>query len=225
MKKTVMALGLVVLVSSPLIAMRGFGMGQGQGMGMMSASSLPYQQLSESEKSSLLKMREEEKLARDVYLTLYDKWNLPVFERIANSEQKHMDAIKTLLDKYNLPDPVAQDGDKRGVFQNKEIQNLYNQLVAQGSKSAIDALKVGATIEDVDIKDLEDGIKESDNEDIKMIYSNLERGSRNHMRAFVTTLRNMGGDYSPQYISQSYFDEIMNSGFERGSKRGQGRRW
>jgi len=35
-------------------------------------------------------MREEEKLARDVYLKLFDTWKLTVFSRIARSEQRHL---------------------------------------------------------------------------------------------------------------------------------------
>ena len=35
--------------------------------------------LSDAEAATLVFMREEEKLARDVYITLYDQWEHPVF--------------------------------------------------------------------------------------------------------------------------------------------------
>lgn len=49
-------------------------------------------------------MREEEKLARDVYLTFGEKWGLTLFTNIAKSEQTHTDAVKTLLDRYEIKD-------------------------------------------------------------------------------------------------------------------------
>lgn len=177
---------------------------------------LPKQSLSTAEIQGMLHMREEEKLARDVYITLYNKWKLPIFKNISKSETWHMHMVKLLLDKYNIPDPVEKTGNVVGVFENEDIQNLYNQLVDKGLLSLEDALTVGATIEDLDIKDLEDAIDRSDNEDIDLVYENLMKGSRNHMRAFVGMLRNNGWDYTPQYISQDYFDQIVNSPKETG---------
>lgn len=172
--------------------------------------------LSIREKKDLIHMREEEKLARDVYLTLYKKWKLPVFKNIAKAESWHMHMIKLLLDKYNLPDPVFKTGDRIGVFKNRKLQRLYDKLVAKGSKSLIDALKVGATIEDVDIYDLKKAIEDTDNKDIAVVYRNLEKGSRNHMRAFVGILRKYGSDYTPQYISSKEFRRILNMKHEAG---------
>ena len=116
-------------------------------------------QLSNPEIESILYMREEEKLARDVYLTLYEAWGLPVFQNIARSEATHMEAVKTLIDRYGLADPVAQE---IGVFTDPTLQQLYDQLVADGSNSLADALKVGAAIEEIDILDLEERIAQTD---------------------------------------------------------------
>ena len=103
------------------------------------------------EKAALVYMREE-KLARDVHLTLYRKWNLPVFSRIAKSEVRHMDAVKRLLMKYGILDPVKSDA--VGSFSSPKLKKLYDELVAQGERPLKDALVVGATIEDLDIADL-----------------------------------------------------------------------
>jgi len=78
---------------------------------------LPKQQLSQEEINSLIHMRQEEKLARDVYLTLYNKWHSQIFKNIANSEEWHMQIVKFLLDKYNLPDPVKEIKDEIGKFE------------------------------------------------------------------------------------------------------------
>ncbi|XRP96224.1 DUF2202 domain-containing protein [Methanocaldococcus sp. 16A] len=177
---------------------------------------LPKQPISEEEKEGLIEMREEEKLARDVYLTLYHKWGLQIFKNIAESEQTHMDSVKYLLDKYNIPDPVKSD--EVGKFSNPKFEELYNKLVEQGSKSVVDALKVGATIEDLDIADLEHWISKTDNEDIKFVYENLMKGSRNHMRAFVSMLERYGANYTPQYISKEEFEQIISSSMERGNR-------
>jgi hypothetical protein len=124
--------------------------------------------------------------------------------------------VALLLKKYNLPDPVKETGDKIGVFKDKYLQELYDKLIAEGKKSLVDALKVGATIEDLDIADLEKALQNTDNRDIRLVYLNLMKGSRNHMRAFVRLLRRFGSDYKPQYISVEEFQKIVSSRFERG---------
>jgi hypothetical protein len=142
--------------------------------------------LTDDEQESLTFMREEEKLARDVYQYLFDKWQLAIFNNIAASEQKHMDAIYNLLVRYNIPDPAASN--TVGVFTNAELQSLYNQLISQGSQSLEEALQVGVLIEQTDIADLQEGLAETTHRDIANVYSNLLKGSNNHLRAFNNEL-------------------------------------
>ncbi len=176
------------------------------------ATIMPKQELDQAESSGLIKMREEEKLARDVYRTLYEKWGLIIFKNISESEQRHMDAIKALLDKYGLEDPVTSD--EIGDFSSQDIKNIYEQLVSQGMQSIEDALKVGAMIEDLDIADLEELISNTDNNDIKTVYENLKRGSENHIRAFTSWLEKLGEEYTPTHISKKKFEEIVSSNKE-----------
>lgn len=188
-----------------------------------------YAPLSDDEASGLLYMVEEEKLARDVYLTLYNETGLAVFERISESEGRHMDAVLGLIEKYNLTAPDTLN--EVGVFENPELQSLYDQLVEQGSGSTVDALKVGALIEETDIKDLEDWMAKTDNEDIKAVYSNLMAGSENHLRAFVKNLEAQGVSYTAQVLPGEQVDEILSgenghSGHGRmmaGEKHGHGK--
>jgi hypothetical protein len=176
-------------------------------------------ELSAAEAEGLIYMREEEKLARDVYLTLYDQWGVPIFQNIAGSEQAHMDSILMLLDQYGLADPAADNG--AGEFDNPLFQSLYEQLVAQGSLSQADALKVGATIEDLDIVDLEERLAQTDNEYIIQVYSNLLAGSENHLRAFVSNLeRQTGEEYQPVYLDQDAYQAIISGAAERGGGYG-----
>ncbi len=177
-------------------------------------NSLPMEALNADEQSSLLFMREEEKLARDVYITLHTKWSANIFSNISTSEQTHMDAVLLLLNKYSLIDPVGTNA--VGVFDNTVLQNLYNQLVNQGNSSLLGAYQVGATIEDLDIFDLTTALTKNDNQDIKLVFEMLTKGSRNHLRSFNGNIINVGGSYTPQYITQAEFDAIINSPIERG---------
>jgi hypothetical protein len=172
-------------------------------------------QLNDQEEAGLLLMREEEKLARDVYNALYAIHGTNIFTNIASSEQTHTDAIKTLLDRYMLTDPVATD--VAGVFQNTDLQMIYDQLVAAGTPSLLDALRVGATVEELDIFDIARLRGELvDNADIDLVYDNLMKGSRNHLRSFYRQIQNQNADYEPIYITQEAFDAIVTSDMERG---------
>ena len=166
----------------------------------------PVVTLTADEISNLEFMREEEKLARDVYLHFNDIYDLKIFKNISNSEQTHMDKVLELLEKYDIADPASTE---MGVFNNANIQTLYNTLSEQGEQSLIDALTVGATIEDVDIRDLNLSIDATDKTDLIGVYEMLKCGSSNHMRGFTSQLTANGGDYTPQYISQELYDEIL----------------
>lgn len=177
-------------------------------------SSLPYQEPDESELAGLVSMREEEKLARDVYLTLNDIWSSSVLSNIARSEQKHMDAVKNLFDKYSITDPVTDD--TIAIFNDAELGELYDHFVLEGTTSIENALIAGATIEDLDISDLYQLMQTTDNDDILVVYQNLAKGSRNHLRAFISMLAQYGITYEPQFLSQEEFDLIISSEREFG---------
>jgi hypothetical protein len=151
--------------------------------------------LTQLEEQELLYLREEEKLARDVYTALYASSSLQIFSNISQSEQRHMNAALTLLQTYGLTDPVGSNA--AGVFTNSELQSLYDQLVAQGAASQIAALQVGVLIEETDIADLEAAIGNTDKPDVIRVYNNLLKGSRNHLSAFTNNLAALGGEPNP----------------------------
>ena len=164
--------------------------------------------LLEEEIHGILFMREEEKLARDVYLALFEIYPLRPFLNISKSEQAHMDAIKYLIDTYELTDPVGDNPE--GVFQNEILQSLYNELIETGSVSEVEALKVGALIEEIDIIDLQHELDSIVvNEDVSRVYQNLLNASGNHIRAFVRVLAVNGVDYVPVKLEQEKFDAIL----------------
>lgn len=155
----------------------------------------------------LVFLREEEKLARDVYLRLDTEWQLRVFANIAKSEQTHMDAVKVRLDALGVPDPVKDDS--VGVFANEELAHLYTELVDKGLTSKVAALEVGATIEDLDILDIEQMKHRTDDEAVLKTYNSLQCGSGNHLRAFVGLLEANGGTYEAQFSTQADLDAIL----------------
>jgi hypothetical protein len=202
---------LGTLMAAPAWAGNGAGPGAGSGACI---SSLPYEEVSEAEAAGLRYMREEEKLARDVYTAMNQLWAHWVFAHIVESEQRHMDRVGQLLEKYQLADPVVDDAP--GVFTDAGLQALYGQLVAAGKVSLVAAFHVGATIEDLDIHDLGAALNLADNEDIRTVYQNLRKASRNHLRAFVYQLSLQGQTYAPQYLSLEEFQAIIDSAPERG---------
>ena len=137
--------------------------------------------ITDAEAATLQSMREEEKLARDVYLTLYAQGQVQAFLNIAASEQNHMDALKKRLDAHGLADPVAGLG--VGVF-TAAFQPLYDELVARGSASLPAAYQVGVEIETMDIADLQAALGETKRSDLVRVYNNLLAGSYNHLAAF-----------------------------------------
>lgn len=174
--------------------------------------------LSAEEITDLTFMREEEKLARDTYLTFYALWDLPVFSNISNSEQMHMDALLKLLKKYKLPDPAANT--EIGEFTNTELQTLYNTLIAKGEVSSLDSLKVGGTIEEKDMRDIKAAIVRSQKDDIDATYESLLCGSRNHLRSFAKNIERVtGAPYVAQILPQIEVDAILQSPMERCGKK------
>lgn len=163
--------------------------------------------LTDVEIEGLMFMREEEKLAGDVYRYFYDLYGSNVFQNIATSEDTHTNAILDLLNQYGVADPALAEP---GGYSNSDLQALYDELTAQGSQSLKDALLVGVAIEEIDILDIEEYIAETDEADIQLVYQNLIAGSENHLRAFVRVLGNQTREeYSPQFITQERYDEIM----------------
>jgi hypothetical protein len=165
-------------------------------------------QLSDADIAALYFMREEEKLAHDVYLTLYDIWNLPILQNIAASELNHVESVLHLLAQYGLPDLAA--GNPAGVFDDPALQTLYDEMVAQGSQSLLDALYVGAAIEEVDILDLQARLAQTANPDIARVFESLLAGSANHLRSFARLIEQQtGAAYEPQYLTDAAYAEMM----------------
>jgi hypothetical protein len=165
--------------------------------------------LTDIEKEGIQYVYEMEKVARDVYQYFYDKWGTAVQNVISGSEQNHMDIMKALIDKYNLDDTV--ESNDHGNFNNADLQQLYNSLIESGSSSEVDALSTAAMIEEYDIVEINKYNSNTDKEDIVSAYNELTTGSENHLRVFVTKLKDNMVEYQPQYLSQQDYDRIVGT--------------
>jgi len=186
--KTIIFVCLVVATPIAMWAQNGKGADNakqnGGGTCLLTQTSVPAI-LTTVEAEHLQFMREEEKLARDIYLTLSSKYPQRIFKNIAVSEQRHFDSIKILLDRYGLEDPAKAEP---GLFTDPELQTLYNELLSKGSVSLLDALQVGEIIEETDIEDLRSAIAVTEHKDMLTVYGNLLNGSLNHLAAFESNI-------------------------------------
>ena len=164
-------------------------------------------------------MREEEKLAHDVYVTLAQSSGLQIFNNIANAESQHMRAVEQLASRYSS---VVAANLPVGSFSDPQFQALYNSLVAAGSKSPIAAATVGAKIEEMDIKDLQTLLSQNPPQDVSKVLEHLQRASGQHLRAFTMELKRLGGTNMPEFLSPEEYNSILISDNERGQGMGRG---
>lgn len=141
-------------------------------------------ELTQEEIDGILFMREEEKLAHDVYVQFYALYANKIFLNISVSEQRHTDAVLRLINFYGLKDPALEG---IGEFKNEELQNLYDLLMSMGT-DLISALEVGVLIEETDIEDISALMEQTEVKNILQVYGNLLNGSLNHLKSFESAL-------------------------------------
>lgn len=203
----------------------GMGMMQGQ-LGRQGGTG-PRGVTDPDAKIDLVRMWEEEKLARDVYTRLADSTGLRLFQNISRSESQHMQALARTMQTRQVGQ--TQLNETPGVFRFPDYQELYQTLVAEGSRGPLEALMVGAKIEEMDIADLQRLTASTSAGQLKGVLQRLLSGSYNHLRAFNSQLTAMGGSYTPQFLTQQQYDQIVGGqsgqrgpGNARGNRAGQG---
>lgn len=163
-------------------------------------------ELNEAEITGLVEMREEEKLAHDVYLYFYDSFEHVVFKNIAASEAQHTSSVLRLINGYDLENPASPDA---GQFVNQKFVDLYSSLTTAGN--LIEALKAGALIEETDIADLKIHLEETEVVTLRTVYGHLLNASEIHLKAFTRILTQMGETYTPVVLSEEEFQEIIEN--------------
>lgn len=166
--------------------------------------------LTVAEVAGLMEMREEEKLAGDVYTTFFEKYEQVIFTNISKSEAAHTGAVLYLLNGYGLEDPALEG---LGQFTNPLFTSLFEQLTLKGSENLVEALKVGAFIEEYDINDLMHFLEETENANVARVYGNLLKASKVHLRAFTNVLKRYNETYTPTVISEDLYNEILKDAF------------
>lgn len=192
--KTLITLTLAVLLSLPVLAQN-------------------TESLSESEKSSLTYMAQEEKVAEDFYLEMYNTHGLSFFRSISKSESKHKELILQVMSKFGVPGPLSGEYSTAGKFKDKELQDLYTDLLRKGSYSVLDGLIQSARFEEKDIQDLGRFMESSSNEYVVSTFSKLKKVSENHLKVIVNNVKSRGADYVPATLTTEEFDKIMNDSF------------
>jgi hypothetical protein len=216
-KFAIAGLAALALTGIPALAQGGPGGPGGQPGGQTGIleryiASLPLQTIDAAERADLVAMRQEEKVARDVYTFLGTVWGMQSFTNIAQSEQSHMDLVKLILDRYGIADPLPNEN--LGTYGDPFFYGLFEALVIFGLQSPLHALVVGELIEDFDIVDLQQALTRTDNRDLGTVWQNLYRGSRNHLRAFFDQLAVQNYTYLPIFLSPADYVAITTSDTE-----------
>jgi hypothetical protein len=224
---------------------RGYGGGQGHGAngaGVQTQAQLQgrtgnpgrgqFQQGDQSRQSSgllstnaggpdLLRLREEEKLARDIYTTLAKTSGLAIFQNISRAESQHMQSVERLVRASGANGSTLNN--TPGVFAYPEHQQLYVSLVANGTRSPLDALMVGARIEEMDITDLRQTLTQTTDPQARQVLEHLMHASQNHLRAFASQISMQGGRYNAEFLTQAEFDQIASSSGQGHGQQSAGR--
>jgi hypothetical protein len=148
---------------------------------------------------------EEEKTARDLYISFYRETNQSIFMNLVRSEQNHMDQVKSVMDRYGVSMPVPD----QGALENQTLIQIYSDLLSRGNRSDEEALMAAAAFEEISIVDLQKEIAATDNQEVIVVYQGLLAGSKKHLRSYVNALKEQGIAYSPQYLSRAEFDDVM----------------
>ena len=179
---------------------------------MFLTDGFPQEDISAVEETALLKIWQDQKLSRDLYQSFYTAYPLPIFANMLSDAQHHMDFVHILLGKFGVSVPQ----DVAGLFTDQEAQNLFDLMLNAGNGSEVEALRQGAAAEDMIIDELQILLPQTDNLEIQIIYQNLLKSAKNHLRLFVNELFQAGITYDPQYISGDDFDAILAAPIETG---------
>lgn len=159
-------------------------------------------------------VREDEKVARDLYTAFFEKYSLKTFSNISRSEANHMRAVEILLEYYEIDFPAAGE---YGVFEDPARQAIYDTLLAKGN-TALEGFRVMAQLEEENIVSYRNVLSDITNPNIKIVIENLGKASENHFKAAIRQITALGGTYAPKLMNQEEYKAMIAKGFEQGKR-------
>jgi len=204
----------------------------GPGTATAAAGEGSINDLNFNEQTHLVFTCEEEKLARDVYRVLGRSFpEIGSFAEMEANKEHSKCAVLDLMRKYRVSVPRVNDN--VGVFSwgsyGRYFTEKYLVLTSQGTSSPLNALYVGAFMEELNILDIDqcpkvivdinNGIGEAsacgrnhtDNPDVLRVYDSLVEESRRHLRLLVRDIEQIigVGNYQAQVLPQDQVDAIL----------------
>ncbi len=181
------------------------GGGNQQKLTIPDINAYPLSTLTEDMKYALSYMWHEEKLAKDIYLSLNEiNYNKQMYNIATKSETVHENLVEDLAVRYDLNLTNVADYKEyyakedlanlaQGEFAITKIQDLYNALYDFGKVSPQQTLQVGCMVEVTDINDLNEFIaKSSEASDLLAVFDFLKEGSYKHYWSFDNGLKSIG---------------------------------
>ena len=159
-------------------------------------------------------VREDEKVARDLYFSFFGTFGLKPFENIGKAEDNHIKATEKLFDYYEIDYPALSEN---GKFENAIRQKLFDSLLLKGTPE-LEAFKVMAMLEESNIVEYGEVLKTIANPNIKIVIENLARASANHFKAAIRQITALGGTYTPAIMTQEQYEAVIATGFEQGKR-------
>lgn len=159
-------------------------------------------------------VREDEKVARDLYFSFFQKFGLKPFENIGKAEDNHIKATEKLFDYYEIDYPALS---ANGKFEDAIRQKLYDSLLLKGTPE-LEAFKVMAFLEESNIVEYGEVLKTIVNPNIKIVIENLAKASANHFKAAIRQITALGGTYAPALMTQEQYRAVIAIGFEQGKR-------
>lgn len=158
------------------------------------------------DKALLLKLYSEEKMAYDLYGEFYERWQLNVFSDVQQREARHVWCVEVIMNKYSA---AVSAGKKKILYHDKETEDLYNELSVKGCISDLSALEAAAYLKEKFISDLRTrALNINDGYLLKVIFL-LEKAAKSHFQAFVKSIRLSGSDYTPAFLTDGEYSNIM----------------
>lgn len=159
-------------------------------------------------------VREDEKIARDLYFSFFRNFGLKTFENIGKAEDNHIKATEKLFDYYEIDYPALS---ANGKFEDASRQKLFDSLLLKGTPE-LEAFKVMALLEESNIVEYGEVLKSIVNPNIKLVIENLAKASANHFKAAIRQITALGGTYAPALMTQEQYRALIAIGFEKGKR-------